>query len=269
MAKLLKNLFVLGMALFMAPAARAVNLSVVTNFLKQKFAKPVTNGVGVIKITGDLDRDSVEKVIRKVLNFAEDGNIKGVLLVVNSGGGEGGVSELLYREIKALSQNKPVVSLAAQCLSGAYFAASGSHWIVAPSVARIGSIGNWIMVEKQKNVKLNNKWKAEVSYEMFIGGKFKAMTHPNGKQLNEEHRAAMQAEVNAGYEAFCSFISQERKLPIKQCPDWADGKVFLGKRAKELGLIDQVGGYSDAVKKLKELMKERGSLVDGKINFIE
>lgn len=271
MAKLFKSLFVLGMALLVAPAARAVNLSVVTSFLKKKFAKPVVNGVGVIKITGGIRNENAEKLMKKIIALEENSAIKGIFLVVDSNGGSSGSSELLFRELKNVSEKKPVVTLVADfCLSGAYKIAAGSHWIVAPGAASVGSIGTRFTIEKHKNVRMKHKgYTADPEREIFHHGKYKVITDPHSPALDKESRALMQGWIDDLGQTFCTIVARERKLSLDKKAEWADGKNFSGNQALKLGLIDQVGGYSDAVKKLRELMKERGSLVDGKLNFIE
>jgi ClpP class serine protease len=72
--------------------------------------------------------------------------------------------------------------------------------------------------------------------------------------LTQEDRDALQAIVDARYALFVQAVAKQRQLSIELAPDWADGKQFCGFEACEKKLIDQVGGYSDAVQKLTELM---------------
>jgi protease-4 len=232
---------------------------------------PVKNGIGVIKLIGNVDYRPAEEVVKKAMAFSEDAAIKGVLLVIDSGGGGAGASELLLREIKALAVTKPVVALAVgRCCSGGYQAAAGADWIIAPQGSTIGHIGCSFTVEKHKKNRTNrNGYKADVDYEIFSGGKFKTSTYPHSGPLTTEEKAVIQGEIDETYKAFCAMIAQQRKLSLDKVTEWADGKMFSGCQALEKGLIDQIGGYSDAIKKLKELMKERGNPVDGKITFVE
>lgn len=229
----------------------------------------IKEAIGIIRITDKIA--APEEIITKIIDFGQDSTIKGILLVVDCGGGSVGSSEILFREIKELSQQKPVVTLVVNtCCSGAYWVAVASDWIVAQASSDIGSIGVKYAIEKGKNYKqIDPGWTADLDITVICAGKFKGLSDSRTAALNDEQRAYIQEEVDQQYEIFTSFVAQARNLSLEKVLEWADGKVFLGVQALKLGLIDQIGGYSDAVKKLEQLIHDRGIVVTQKLTFVE
>lgn len=239
-------------------------------FFAQKAQQvPQTLKIGVIKITGEINTELAEAVIKKILWLQDDTSIKGILLVMNSGGGHAG--EFIFREIALLNSVKPVVTLVVNnCCSAAYQIAVGSQWIVAPAEAVIGSIGVSSTVEKHTNVKwVGKEYTADVELEVIHAGKHKVITYTNSPALSDEERICIQERVDNWYRLFYLHVARQRNLSLDNLSEWGDGQVFTGEKALKLGLIDQVGGFSDAVKKLTELIKERNGSAEGKIVFVE
>lgn len=230
-----------------------------------------TAAIGFIKIGGTINPIAAEKILKKIFQFSEDHAIKSILLAIDSSGGDCGTTELLFREISLLSNIKPVVALVInRCCSGAYKIAIGAHWIIAPAAAIIGNIGTWYSIEWHKNIRIHNNYhQADVHHEIIAAGKFKVLNHPESLSLNDEERALVQESVNGNYKIFCLLVAQQRRLSLENISDWADGKIFNGAIALEKGLVDQVGGFSDAIAKLKELMQKKYSQVHDKLIFIE
>lgn len=229
------------------------------------------DSIGVLKLYKDINRKTAEAFIKKAADFAENDKIKGVLLVIDSGGGAAGASELMFREVKELAAQKPVVTLVvSHCGSGAYKTAVGSNWIVAPASASIGHIGAVYTLEKHKNVRINRKgYHAEVEYDYVYAGKDKVIGWANGRPMTPEERAKYQKLSQESYEIFCAAIAQQRKLSLCNVHEWADGQKFLGRTALEKKLIDQVGGRSEAVKALRKFIEEKEGKPLGKLPFVE
>ena len=228
--------------------------------------------IGLIKITGSIEAGQAEKVIQKLVTFSQDKRLKGILLVINSGGGEAGISELIFREVKSLSKKLPIVTLVmGMCCSGAYAIAVGSHWIVAPSAATIGSVGVLYMMGRSKNSRISTKEgvTADIDYELIKAGKYKALHAYENTPLTDEERTFIQAYVEADYKLFCARVAHERNLSLNSVTDWADGKIFNGNQALEKRLIDEVGGYSDAINALEKFIFGTEISIAYKINFIE
>jgi protease IV len=251
---------------------QAISLASVKALFNKKEIQITNDKIGIIKIIGKIELESTEKILKKIIDFTENSNVKGILLVTSSPGGSSAATELLFREIKSLAFIKPIVTLVIiECCSGSYKIAAGTNWIIAPAASIIGSIGTVQVIERHKNQHIKNQsgYEADVEYEVIHGGKYKAVYNPEAPELTHEQRAYLQAETNEIYAIFYTLVAQQRNLSLDRLQEWADGKEFTGQAALKLGLIDQIGGYSDAIKKLKELIAQAGVKLDPKFTFVE
>lgn len=228
------------------------------------------DGIGILRIIDNIGA-SFEDVVCKIREYAEDKSVKGVLLVINSGGGSIGSSELICREIKELAAKKPVVALAVNsCNSGAYWVAIAADWIVAQASTSVGSIGVKYTIEKGKNFKQTSpECTSDVDITVLYAGKCKGIGDNRTAPLSSADRAIVQEHTDLLYEIFTSFVAQARGLSLEKLCEWADGKEFTGVQALKLGLIDQIGSYSDAVRKLEELIVARGTVITNRLVFID
>lgn len=226
--------------------------------------------IGIIKINSFISDDFAGVVFERIRTCSQDSYIRGILVVINSGGGSTGVAELLFREIKMLACTKPVVVLiTGQCCSCAYMIASGTNWIIAPGLAVVGCIGVVHTILKHSNQKVSDSgYSADVKYDIVYAGKFKGLWQTDTAPLTPEERAMIQEDVDADYKIFLTIIAQQRNISLDTAAEWADGKMFNGYQALEKKLIDQVGGFSDAVEKLKVLIRNRGMKIDDNPDFI-
>jgi len=234
--------------------------------------KVEVDSIGIIKLHGNISFAPVEKIARKAAEFAENEKIKGVLLVINSGGGSAGASDALFREIKELAAVKPVVALVPEhCASGAYHAATAAHWIVASAWAAVGSIGVVSTIEKHKNVRRASQggYSGDADIELIHAGKDKVVRSTHSAPLNPEQRAKIQAEADALYKLFYTSVAKQRNLSLNNLHTWAEGQVLLGEEARDKRLIDQVGGLTDARRKLEELVAKQAGKPVGKLPFVE
>jgi protease-4 len=225
---------------------------------------------GILKLSGKIDIESAESFIKKTIAFAQDETIKGVLLIANSDGGRVGAGECIFREVKELATIKPVVVfIPCNCCSAAYWGIVGAHWIIATATAELGHIGVYRTIEKHTNVHFNNKdgYSGDVEFDIISSGKYKTVTLADTPHMNSEERECIQALMREHHKNICIFIAQERALPFDADADlndieWATGKGFSGAHALKLGLIDQIGGFSDSVRELAKLMQENGTPVE-------
>lgn len=234
-------------------------------------AKPAKqDAIGILRIIDNIGV-SFEDVVCKIRDYAEDKSVKGVLLVINSGGGSIGSSELICREIKELATKKPVVAIAVNsCNSGAYWVAIAADWIVAQASTSVGSIGVKYTIEKGKNFKQTSpECTSDVDITVLYAGKCKVIGDNRTAPLSSADRAIVQEHTDLLYEIFTSFVAQARKLSLEKLSEWADGKEFTGVQALKLGLIDQIGSYSDAVKKLEQLIVAHGTVITNRLVFID
>lgn len=232
--------------------------------------------IGIIKLTAEINDETAEPILKKLAYFAENSAIRGVVFIISSGGGDAGLSELIRREVEYLAQQKPVVALVGgACCSGAYEIAIGTDWIITPAKAVVGSIGVYNTIEKHTNPKISpTGYTAEVTYEIVRSGLHKIDNHPHGPSLDDEGRSLIQSRVTSTHKAFYSTVAEKRNLSLNttipdDIPEWADGRAFNGLQALAIGLVDQIGGFSDAIQKLKELIKKRDGTVVHATIFVQ
>ena len=227
--------------------------------------------IGIIKLDGKINNKLAEDFIKKTNEFSRKTYIDGILLIINSGGGSSGFSDLISLEIKALAAKKPIVVLVTnQCCSGAYQTAVSANWIIAPASAAVGSIGVVTTIEKHTNAKMNEAgYSADVTYDIIHAGKYKVINYFGTAPLTEEERAWIQEQVNADYKIFYTIVAQQRNLALEKLTEWADGQIFNGEQALALGMIDQVGGYSDAVNALTDILQKQNKKTYDNLVFYE
>lgn len=166
-----------------------------------------------------------------------------VVLRISSGGGTTSGSEALYTEIKRLAARKPVIAVIDSVgASGAYMAAMGAERIVANGSAIVGSIG---VIAQIPNVsKLLDTLGIKV--EAVRSSPLKAM--PSGVEpTTPEARAALELTVNDTYRWFRALVGERRKLEGEALAGVTDGRVFTGRQAIELKLVDALGGEREAI----------------------
>lgn len=209
---------------------------------------------GLVRIEGTItDAEDVVKWIRKL---RDDSSVKGVILRVNSPGGAFGPSQEMYMAVKRLAAVKPVVaSFSAVAASGGYYAACPSTAILANPGTITGSIG--VMTQLANIQDLLQK--IGVSFESLTTGKLKDAGTPF-KPLTSEQRAYLEGLIADLNHQFSGDVATERKLSKEAVAAIADGRAMTGARAKELGLVDALGGQEDAVALLKQLTKLSGDI---------
>lgn len=199
----------------------------------------------------DYDATASEDVIWTIKKANENEKIKAILVEVDSPGGYPVAGEEISNAIK--NSDKPVVGLIRQMgASAAYWAISSADKIFASKNSDVGSIG--VTQSYLSNVKKNNK--DGYTFEQLSAGKFKDSGSAD-KPLTTEERALFIRDINIVYENFMEDISQNRKIPIEKVKSFADGSTVLGIKAKELGLIDEIGGINEVEKYLEETIGEK------------
>ena len=183
---------------------------------------------------------------------ARDESVKAVVLRVNSPGGTVTTSDAMYQIVMRFKQKtrKPVVAAMQEvAASGGYYVSLAADRIVAQPTTVVGSIG--VIFNTFDFSGTMNKIGAQAN--AIKSGPLKDMGSPF-KHLSDEERAVMQGIVDEYYARFISVMAEHRKLPDDaQRKTIADGRVFSGQRAKELGLIDDVGLLEDALDVARKL----------------
>lgn len=192
--------------------------------------------------------DEIVKLFRKV---RKDATVKAVVFRVNSPGGSALASELIWREVKLTAAGKPVVvSMGDVAASGGYYVSCPASWIVAENATLTGSIG---VIGAMPNMKgLYDK--IGVDFETFSRGK-RANLYSTTGELSEEGRELLMKYMREIYDDFIGHVAEGRKLPRKAVESIAEGRVWTGNQALKHGLVDELGGLDEALRKARDLAK--------------
>ena len=192
---------------------------------------------------------SFSKLIRQLKS---DSTIKGVILRVDSPGGDAIASDDILHEMKELSRGKPVVvSMSDLAASGGYYISVTGDPIVAYANTLTGSIG--VITAKPNLRGLYDK--LGISKELLTRGKFAAIDS-DYKPLDDAEKAKLEESVEATYRGFIDRVAAGRHKTFDQIAAVAQGRVWVGVQAKENGLVDRLGGLDAAV----EMMRQRARL---------
>jgi protease-4 len=213
---------------------------------------------GVPSARGYIARITVEDIIGDNLKreemlkeLSENGNVKAVLVRMDSPGGTALGGEELYRGLAQLSATKPTVAvMRTACTSACYMAALGTTHLMARDTTITGSIG--VLLESAEVTELAKK--LGIAPITIKSGKFKA-TPSFTEKLSEEDREYVQTVVNETFLFFLKLVTQRRDLSAETVNLVADGRIFTGKQAYDLKLIDGLGGEQDAVSWLETSKK--------------
>ena len=204
---------------------------------------------GDIDDTKGKDRIGALRVISELEALQNDKDVKAVVLRVNSPGGSAFGSEQIWKQVRDLKAEKPVVvSMGGYAASGGYYISCNADYIYAQPTTLTGSIGIFGMVPDGSGL-LD---KVGISSETVSTNKFGGMMSFD-RAMTEEEKALMQRSVNDGYDLFVARCADGRKMLPDDIKKVAEGRVWTGAMAKQLGLVDDLGGLDDAIAKAKEL----------------
>jgi protease-4 len=181
-----------------------------------------------------------------------DSNIKAIVLRVNSPGGSATASDIMWRELNLAAKVKPViVSMGNYAASGGYFISAPGTKIYASPVTVSGSIGVFGMIPNLGKLFKDKLGITTETVNTNSNSDFPSVFRP----MNSLEQKVMQKNIESIYSDFVSKVSEGRKMRTGSVDSIGQGRVWSGRRAKELGLIDEMGGLEDAVKGAAELAK--------------
>jgi len=238
-----------GVALFLATA-----MFVLLKMVGPASRLPFGEKIGVISLEGTI-LDS-QTILSQLVSFKEDKDISAVIIRINSPGGAVAPSQEIFREIQKTSQVKKVVaSLGSVAASGGYYVAAAADHIIANPGTITGSIG--VIVEFIQIEDLLKK--IGVGFEVLKSGQFKDIGSPVRK-LTPQDKAVIQGLIGDIQEQFVQAVAEGRGMPVEKVREIADGRVFSGEKAKEIGLVDGLGNFQDAVDTTKEMAGIHGEV---------
>ncbi|HTN43104.1 MAG TPA: signal peptide peptidase SppA [Nitrospiria bacterium] len=210
--------------------------------------------IALIKIEGVIldSSDTIEELHR----YDQNSGIKAIILRIDSPGGGVVPSQEIYEEVKKIreeGQKKVVVSMGTVAASGGYYIASASNRIVASPGTLTGSIG---VIMELANVEGLFK-KIGVESVVIKSGRNKDIGSPFRKMQPEE-RAILQSLMDDVHDQFIQAVAEGRGLEEDRVRRMADGRVFTGREAKQLGLVDDIGDLQDTIRLTADLVGIKG-----------
>lgn len=182
-----------------------------------------------------------EKIQKELAIAEKSDDIKGVVIRVNSPGGSALASDIIYNSIKNMT--KPVyISMGGVAASGGYYISAAGDKIYADKETLTGSIGVITMIP---NISELLK-KAEINYSVISKGKYSDMGSLV-RDLTEDEKDKIRASSLKVYEEFVDRVAEGRNMTREEVLKSAEGRVWLGEEAKEIGLVDEIGGIEKAV----------------------
>ena len=185
-----------------------------------------------------------QTVVDDLDRLANDDKVKAVVLRINSGGGSAYASEQMWRAVQLLKKKKPVVvSMSGMAASGGYYMSCGADYIVAEPTTLTGSIGIFGMVPDASELLTEKLGLHFDVVKTNVASDFGAM----GRGINPQEAEAMQAYVNNGYRLFLQRVADGRKMKPGDVDKIAQGRVWTGRQALQIRLVDKLGTLEDAI----------------------
>jgi protease-4 len=198
--------------------------------------------IALVEIHGVMTE--AESTVRQLKHYARDESIPAIVLRINTPGGTAAVAQEIYEQIDKVRQDgkKVVASMGPLAASGGYYVACAADTIVANPATLTGSIG--VQMQLPRTDELFRK--IGVEFRVVKSGPHKDIGSPH-RPMTEEERRILQGVIDDSYEQFVDVIVAGRELPREEVLAVADGRIFTGRQAHELGLVDEIGTYEEAI----------------------
>ena len=234
-----------------------VGLLLVVVFVSVMFKNNLSIGekVALIRVEGPIF-DSKE-TIEEIKDYVKDASIKAIVMRIDSPGGAVAPSQEIYEEVrKGVSKKKIVVSMGSVAASGGYYIASPASRIIANPGTLTGSIGVIMEIPNFKGL----MDKLGVKTEVVKSGRHKDLASAF-RSLGRDEREILQNVLDNVHEQFITAVAEGRKMLREDVIKIADGRIFTGEQALEVGLIDELGNLEDAITVAAKLSGIRGEPV--------
>ena len=197
--------------------------------------------VGIIELTGNIT--SSRDIIHSLKRFRENSSIKAIVIRIDSPGGAVGPAQEIFREIrKTVKTKKVIASMGAVAASGGYYIAAGADGIVANPGTITGSIGVIMGFVNFQDL----LHKIGMVPVVVKSGQYKDIGSPV-REMTKDERSILQNLSNRIHRQFIVDIANGRGMDLSKVEGIADGRIFTGEEAKNLGLIDRLGNLEDAI----------------------
>lgn len=220
--------------------------------LNGKIAK--SDKIAIINIESIITQSS--NTVRQIKKYADDKSIKAIVLRIDSPGGGVAPSQEIYSEILNVRKNSNkivVTSMGNLAASGGYYIACASDKIVANPGTLTGSIG---VIMTFSNIEELMK-KIGLKTEIIKSGEFKDIGSPM-REFTEKEKKLLQGVIDDVYDQFVNAVSVGRSIAVQKVKELSDGRIFTGRQAFEIGLVDKLGSLEEAIKLAAELVGIEG-----------
>ncbi len=225
-----------------------------------------SGNVALIPVKGVIMSDQSGSILSEpgassseIVNYIEkadnDPSIKAIILEINSPGGTAVASDEIGQALKSTNKTK-VAWIRDMGTSGAYWVASNCDIIVADRMSVTGSIG--VISSYLEFSGLMDDY--NVTYERLVSGKYKDIGSPY-KKLTDEEQSMLQAQLDKVHEFFIEEVAQNRHMPIEKVRNLSTGMIYLGSDAKDMGLVDILGGEREAVRYIEDRLGIKANIV--------
>ena len=223
-------------------ANRMIPSAEVASSAESKIAVIYAEGA-IVGGRGSIETIGSDRFAEEFRELREDESIKAIVLRVNSPGGSATASEVILREILLTKKEKPViVSMGNVAASGGYWIAAGADQIFAEENTVTGSIGVFGLLSNIQEIANQNG----ITWDVVKTGEF-ADISSNVRPKTEAELAIYQKSVDKTYRLFLRKVARYRNLPVEKVKKIAQGRVWSGKEAINIGLVDRIGGLESAI----------------------
>ncbi|MCB1173414.1 MAG: signal peptide peptidase SppA [Leptospiraceae bacterium] len=251
-----RSRLIVALALVLATGATLIGLvNIAIGSAKTPYASAsssfftgASRGVALIDISGIIEDGAYapagsDRIVQQLDDALYDPLIQGVVLSINSPGGTVGATKKIYNKVREVQAKKHVVAIVSDiAASGGYYVASGADRILAYPASLIGSIGV-IMIRPDFSGFMD---KYGIRMNALKAGRFKDMSYPF-RDLTDEEKRLYQEMLDDSYEQFKADVREGRKQSIDTVDRWAEGRIYSGKKAEQLQMIDDFGGLDEAL----------------------
>ncbi len=228
-------------------------VSLFFGFSEDSFDLRTGKRLGLVEIEGVI-LDS-KRAVEQIERFEDDASIAAVILRIDSPGGGVAASQEIYEAAKRVRDNGKFViaSMGSVAASGGYYIACAADTIMANPGTTTGSIG--VIMEMMNATELLSK--IGIRFDVIKSGRYKDSGSPF-RPMTDDDRKYFQRYVDDAYEQFVEVVATERELEKSEVLKLADGRVFTGQQALEMGLIDLIGTFQEALAFAAEMTNIEG-----------
>ena len=219
-------------------------LSLASEWIPEQRAQ---NRIGVIDVTGIISGS--QHIVNQVKKFRQDKRIRGIVLRIDSPGGSVGPSQEIYDEVLKTREGGKIIyaSMGAMAASGGYYIASAAEKIFANPGTLTGSIGVIMAFTNAKGL----MEKIGLQPKIIKAGEYKDIGSP-ARAMTEKERNLLQSVVDDVHQQFIEAIASGRGISIEEVTTIADGRIFTGRQAHSLNLVDELGGLQATIDQLSD-----------------